>query len=118
MVILTQKQYEELYSMICDYSNHEFYRGMDVSVFGVNSVRYSDDQKKSDKALNDIIHFFLDHSYDTEKVSFSPKVKELPFPDVCNYKKVIYEDDGNMTSFDESDCLNCPIAESGGACVC
>lgn len=110
MVILTQKQYDELYSLICSYSNCEFYRGLDTGLCGTNSVRYSDDQKKSDKALNDIIHFLLDHSYDTEKVSFSPLVKDVPFPDVCNYKKVIYEDDGNMTSFDEADCLHCPIA--------
>lgn len=103
MVILTSKQYDQLYSLICSYSNAEFIRGMNVSVFGVNSSTYDNDKEKSDRALKDIIHFVLEHSYDTDKVSYRLNHFDLPFPskDCDNLHRVIYEDDGNMTQFDE-----------------
>lgn len=101
MVILTNKQYEHLYSLISSYSIAEFYRGMDVSLSGVNSIAYDNAKNKSDKLLNDIIHFVLDHSFDTDKVSYKINTSDLPFKDCDNLHRVIYEDDGNMTQFDE-----------------
>lgn len=101
MVILTSKQYKELYHLISNYSYLEFKRGLDSGIFGVNSSSYDTNKINSDTALNDIILFLLDHSFDTDKVSYKLDSSDLPFSDCDNLHRVIYEDNGNMTQFDE-----------------